>query len=107
MAHIIVENLDSKAIDCKNKKERLLDILLAETDWMHACGGKGRCTTCRAIVLEGHLAPIELTDPELRFFTAGRLLPNERLTCQTYMTDETVRIRVPQSSKLPHINYTD
>ena len=107
MAHIIVENLDSKAIDCKNKKERLLDILLAETDWMHACGGKGRCTTCRAIILEGSVEPEQLTEPEKRFFNLGRLLPNERLVCQTYPGEGLLRVKIPHSSKLPHLTYTD
>ncbi|MEM6829933.1 MAG: 2Fe-2S iron-sulfur cluster-binding protein, partial [Bacteroidota bacterium] len=53
MAKIIVANLKIKAIHCKDKTEKLLDILLSATDWMHACGGKGRCVTCKARILHG------------------------------------------------------
>jgi 2Fe-2S ferredoxin len=106
MPYIILENLHSKAIDCKNKKEKLLDILLAETDWMHACGGKGKCTTCRAIVVDGmqSLGPVTLA--EKRFLDRGKLRANERLTCQIHMGLEDLTIRIPDSSKLPHLKYS-
>ena len=107
MAHVIIENLGSKAIDCKNKKESLLEILLAEIDWMHACGGKGRCTTCRAVMLSGWPIPNELTEAEKRYFEMGRLQENERLMCQTHPGEEDLTIKVPKSSKFPHLNYTD
>jgi 2Fe-2S ferredoxin len=107
MAHIVIENLDSKAIDCKNKKERLLDILLTATDWMHACGGKGRCTTCRAIIVSGQVEPEGLTQAEQKYYDLKRLKGNERLMCQTYIGEEKLTIKVPQSSKFPHLTYTD
>ena len=106
MPYIVVENLQSKTIDCSHKKERLLDILLESTDWMHACGGKGRCTTCRAIFLKGQSSLGELTVSEQRFVDLGRLQANERMTCQVYPQNEDLVILVPESSKLPHIKYS-
>ena len=56
--------------------------------WWHACGAKGRCTTCRVRVLAGaeHLAPP--TAPELGYRAAGRLGPAERLACQARVSYE-------------------
>jgi 2Fe-2S ferredoxin len=50
--------------------------------WWHACGGKGRCTSCRVRLAEGaeYLSPP--TAPELRYRAAGRLGDDERLACQ-------------------------
>lgn len=107
MPVVTIENLHSKTIDCQSKKERLLDILLSETDWMHACGGKGRCTTCRAQVSAGYDSLGELTPAELKFFDTGKLQANERLTCQVYVGDADLSIRVPDSSKLPHLSYSE
>ena len=41
---------------------------------MHACGAKGRCTTCRLQVLAGQENLSPLTAAELRYRAAGRLL---------------------------------
>jgi 2Fe-2S ferredoxin len=51
-------------------------------DWMHACGGKGRCTTCKFEVVEGgdQLGPI--TGAELGYRNKGELGEKERLACQ-------------------------
>ena len=106
MPLITVENLHSKTIDCQSKKERLLDILLSETDWMHACGGKGRCTTCKAEFIKGIESLGELTDAERKFSSAGKLNPNERLTCQVFPNQMDLVINVPESSKLPHLSYS-
>lgn len=108
MGQVIIDNLGSKSIDCKHKKERLLDILLSSTDWMHACGGKGRCTTCKAIIIKGMESLHERTDAEKRFAKLGRLKANERLTCQVQVDKEiSLVVKVPEQSKMPHLNYTD
>jgi 2Fe-2S ferredoxin len=107
MPFITVQNLHSKTIDCQSKKERLLDILLAHTDWMHACGGKGRCTTCRAEILDGQSSLDERTPAEQKFFDAGKLKQNERLTCQVQVSNDDLIIKVPESSKLPHLSYSE
>ncbi|MBV6643842.1 MAG: (2Fe-2S)-binding protein [Cyclobacteriaceae bacterium] len=106
MAQIVIENLESKSIHCKDKTKKLLDILLAEIDWMHACGAKGRCTTCKAIVVEGMESLTEITESEQRFRKLLRLKANERLSCQVDVKGD-VKIRVAHENKLPHINYSD
>lgn len=60
----------------------LAAIHAAGHDWLHACGAKGRCTTCRLQVLAGAEYLTPLTEPERRYHAAGRLRPTERLTCQ-------------------------
>jgi 2Fe-2S ferredoxin len=105
--YIILENLHSKSIDCKSKKENLLDIILMETDWMHACGGKGRCTTCKAIFVDGIDSLGDLTKAEQKYASMGKLNFNERLACQVSPKQADLTIRVPESSKLPHINYSE
>ncbi len=105
MPQIIIANLKSKSIQFQNKRERLLDILLKETDWMHACGGKGRCTTCKAKIISGKEALSDLTVNELRFVNLNKLHENERLACQVIVEDD-VTIEVPKETQLPHLNYT-
>lgn len=106
MPRIIVENLASKTIECEDKTETLLQILLRHTDWMHACGAKGNCTTCKAIVLEGmeHLG--ERSPAEMKFVKLNKLRDNERLCCQVHVHGD-VRIAVADAYKLPHLTYTD
>lgn len=74
-------------------------------DWMHACGAKGRCTTCRMIVLKGSEKIGPHTAAELKYQKAGLLLQNERLACQALVIGDIV-VRVPEDSKLPHLKYT-
>ncbi|WP_421874936.1 2Fe-2S iron-sulfur cluster-binding protein [Marinoscillum sp.] len=106
MPEVTIENLHSKTIHCKSKTEKLLDILLEETDWMHACGMKGRCTTCTAIILKGHQHLNDPTEAEIRFIKLGKLGENERLSCQCQVSGD-IRIRVPQAYQLPHIDYSE
>jgi 2Fe-2S ferredoxin len=107
MGKVVIQNLGGKSIDCRGKKERLLDILLQATDWMHACGGKGRCTTCKAIILKGIEKLPERTEAEMRFVNMGRLQPNERLCCQVEIESIDLVLKVPEENKLPHLAYTD
>ncbi|WP_400194179.1 2Fe-2S iron-sulfur cluster-binding protein [Hymenobacter sp. B81] len=74
-------------------------------DWMHACGARGRCTTCRLEVLSGaeHLAPP--TAAEQRYHARGRLALTARLTCQAQLPAGEVTGRVPEATKLPHVTY--
>ena len=104
MPEITIANLQSKTIRGENKSERLLDVLLRETDWMHACGGKGRCTTCKARILKGldQLAP--RTEHEERFFKMNKLQPDERLTCQVEVAGD-LTLEVPNETQLPHLVY--
>ncbi len=106
MAKVTVDNLKIKAIPCKDKREKLLYILLSATDWMHACGGKGRCTTCKAKVLEGSENLSERTEAELKYLKINRLNEDERLTCQVTLNGD-ITIAVPNEYQLPHLTYSE
>ncbi|MFK7953957.1 MAG: 2Fe-2S iron-sulfur cluster-binding protein [Ekhidna sp.] len=105
MPNVVITNLQSKSIHCDGKRERLLDILLSETDYMHACGGKGKCTTCKAKIIYGedHLNP--KTESEMLFTKLNKLQMNERLTCQVQVQGS-IEIEVPKETQLPHITYS-
>ncbi len=61
----------------------------AGVDQLHACGGMGRCTTCRVEFVEGE--PAGMTDAE-RECLAARELEGIRLSCQVSCDqDMTVR----------------
>ncbi|REE01692.1 2Fe-2S iron-sulfur cluster-binding protein [Marinoscillum furvescens] len=105
MPLVTVKNLHSKTIHCKSKTEKLLSILLEEVDWMHACGGKGRCTTCTAEIVSGEASLGEITEAEKRFINLGKLKSGARLACQAVVTGD-VTVQVPESYKLPHQDYS-
>ena len=71
----------------------LLEISLAEgVPHVHACGGHGRCSTCRVMVLEGaeHVQPRNET--EQRLAEKKGFEDNIRLACQTRVSGA-VRVR--------------
>lgn len=106
MPNVVINNLQSKSIHCDGKRERLLDILLSETDYMHACGGKGKCTTCKATIILGqdHITPE--TESEKLFSKLNKLRSDERLTCQVQVLGD-ITIEVPKETQLPHITYSE
>jgi len=106
MVKIVIENLGQKEIVVNPDKPVLRLIQEAGIDWMTDCGGKGRCTTCRAIIVSGgdHLTP--LSPAETRYRGLGLLLSDERLMCQT-RTRGDLTLRVPGDSKLPHMKYSE
>jgi ferredoxin, 2Fe-2S len=106
MPNITVQNLDSRQVEVTPGQTLLQALQAAGIDWMHACGAKGRCTTCRIIVQEGmaHFGP--LTDSELRYRANGRLKDNERLTCQCTLVSGNATGRVPRQTMLPHMKYS-
>jgi 2Fe-2S ferredoxin len=107
MPKLTVQNLYNRQVEVASG-QTLLQALQAEgIDWMHACGGKGRCTTCRIIVREGleHFGP--LTGSEERYRNNGRLKDNERLTCQCTLESGDATGRVPAQTMLPHLEYSD
>ncbi|WP_420316947.1 2Fe-2S iron-sulfur cluster-binding protein [Ekhidna sp.] len=106
MPTVVIANLQSKTIHCEDKRESLLDILLSATDWMHACGKKGRCTTCKARILSGKEHLSEKTRPELQYTKLNKLREDERLTCQTLISGD-VKVAVPKETQLPHLNYSE
>ena len=105
MPLLTIANLPGAAVEVPPGTTLLAALQAAGHDWMHACGAKGRCTTCRLHVTAGleHLSPP--TDAELRYRAAGRLLPPERLTCQARLPAGDVTGRVPVATQLPHVRY--
>lgn len=107
MPEITVSNLNEKSIAFNESSSSVLKVLHENyVDWMHACGGKGRCTTCKMIVLKGmeHLTPE--SDFEKKVKKLGALRQNERLACQCLALGD-ITIRVPEQNKLPHLTYSD
>ena len=105
MPLLTIENLPRAAVPVPAGTTLLAALQAAGHDWMHACGAKGRCTTCRVQVLTGFENLTPLTEAELRYRAAGRLLPTERLTCQTRLPQGEAMGRVPEATKLPHVQY--
>ncbi|MDX1627384.1 MAG: 2Fe-2S iron-sulfur cluster-binding protein [Fulvivirga sp.] len=107
MPQITVANLSDKTIETNDKQSSVLKVLHENfIDWMHACGGKGRCTTCKMIVERGldNLSPH--SEFEMKVKKWGALNDNERLACQCSLGGDIV-IRVPHQNKLPHVRYSD
>lgn len=106
MPKIVIQNLNNKQIISENIGLSILSVIHDNAiDWMHACGGKGRCTTCKAIITNGKSALDSLTSAEKKFFDQGLLKENERLACQARLYGDIV-IRVADENKFPHIQYS-
>lgn len=106
MPNVVIANLQSKSIHCEGKRERLLDILLSETDYMHACGGKGKCTSCKAKIISGMDQITERTVSEEQYLKLNKLRSDERLTCQTQVFGDII-LNVPKETQLPHLTYSE
>lgn len=106
MTKILIRNLNNRTLVNKDNSGSILNIIHeAQIDWMHACGGKGRCTSCKMIVhsgLESFDAPNEA---EQRIIDKTKLAKNERLACQNKLNDD-IEISVAERNKFPHINYS-
>ena len=110
MPTLIVQNLLGGPVPVPSGTTLLAALQVAGHDWMHACGAKGRCTTCRLIVESGGEVLTPPTAAELRYRAAGRLQENERLTCQARLENFAtgpVTGRVPEATKLPHVRYVN
>lgn len=110
MPKITISNQGQKVVNfyLNNEAPKPVLAILQENyiDWMHACGGKGRCTSCRCVVLEGNQYLKEKTAAENNFFDAKMLKPNERLACQAVPLNDVV-LEVPDKCKLPGVTYTN
>jgi 2Fe-2S ferredoxin len=106
MVKIIIENLGQKELSLAElNKTALYQLHTNYIDWMHSCGGKGRCTTCKMIVLKGMEHLSGQTHAEKKYELEGLLNENERLACQVRVNGD-ITIRVPDESKLPHVKYS-
>lgn len=103
----MIENLFNRTLDVDDHGKSLLHHFHDnDIDWMHACGGKGRCTTCKVMIRSGidHFEPA--TPAENKYFAAGALQPGERLACQAKITGD-VTVVAPVEYHLPHMRYSD
>lgn len=106
MVKITIENLAKKELEVNDLSLPVLRHLHNHfVDWLHTCGAKGRCTTCKMIVVSGmeNLSPI--TPAEKNYRHLGALKLNERLACQCRVSGD-VLIRVPDEYKLQHVQYS-
>lgn len=103
----MIANLFQKTIDTTDYTKPLLKHFQDHgLDWMHACGGKGRCTTCKVVVIAGFENFSPPTPAEKKYEREGALKSEERLACQARITGD-VCISVPEESQLPHVRYSD
>jgi 2Fe-2S ferredoxin len=107
MPKLIIENLNRTEVELPSGSQSVLNAIQQHAmDWMQACGGKGRCTTCLLIVVSGMPFLTLPTPHELRYRNENRLKTNERLACQCHMMAGEVVVRVPDRYKLPHVRYS-
>lgn len=105
--HIRIENLDVPPLAVSGSSKSVLSSLLdSGLDWMHACGGKGRCSTCKVRVISGSSNLTPLSPVEISYREQNELREDERLTCQTRLLGDVTFI-VPTEVKLPHVHYLD
>ncbi|MDQ3395644.1 MAG: (2Fe-2S)-binding protein [Bacteroidota bacterium] len=106
MPDIVIENLNNIKLPANNNAKNVLEIIHSHfIDWMHACGGKGRCTTCKMQVISGMKNLSNLSKFEQQCFESEKLTENERLACQAKLLGDVV-VRVPDNNKLPHMTYS-
>tara|TARA_R110002020_G_scaffold73578_2_gene188751 strand:- start:1564 stop:1914 length:351 start_codon:yes stop_codon:yes gene_type:complete len=108
MPQIVIENLFNLRINSISVPRKVIEIIHENgIDWMHACGKKGRCTTCKIILKSGEQNLSSPTKPELDFLEQGRLRPGERLACQAELNSGEIVVRVGNFNKFPHIKYSE
>lgn len=105
MPKLIVQNLFDKEVYVAPGQKVLTALQQAGIDWMYACGAKGRCTTCRIIVVAGMDGFGPLSPAEENYRQQQRLADNERLTCQCFLSRDACG-RVPEQTKFPHMEYS-
>ena len=106
MPRINVKSLGREIKVANNSQTVFQHLQENRLDWMHACGTKGRCTTCRMIVIGGMENLSEPSESEMNYQLMKRLAADERLACQCTLLGD-ITIRVPASCQLPHLDYLD
>lgn len=82
-----------KAVPVTEGQTILEASLAAGIPHYHACGGKGQCTTCRVLVLEGEENLSQLTSYEKVIKEVRKFPDNVRLACQTHVMGEGVSVQ--------------
>lgn len=108
MSRIVIQNLFNRTINSDVDDRKVIELIHENgIDWMHACGKKGRCTTCKIILVQGAENLSLMNDRELAFAAQGRLHPGERLACQAILQSGEIRVKVAEINKFPHIQYSE
>ncbi|TVP53098.1 MAG: (2Fe-2S)-binding protein [Mongoliibacter sp.] len=108
MPKIIIENLNHLEIISAEPNRKVIELIHESyIDWMHACGKKGRCTTCKMIVMDGIENLSAPNEREEFFRSKGRLNNFERLSCQAKLQKGEIIIRVAEENKFPHMEYSE
>ncbi|GEO03704.1 hypothetical protein AAE02nite_13680 [Adhaeribacter aerolatus] len=81
-----------KVIPVEESQTLLHASLAAGIPHYHACGGKGQCTTCRVLVLQGpeKLTPATIYEQAIK--RVKKFPDNVRLACQSYVRGEGIEI---------------
>ena len=87
-----VELLGDRPIQVNEEQTILQASLEAGIPHYHACGGKGKCTTCRILVRKGIESLSEVTQQELEIRKQIPFPPNVRLACQTFVKGSNVEV---------------
>jgi adenylate cyclase len=83
---------DQRLVECRPGESILPAALRAGVRFAHACGGNGKCSTCRIVVVEGGQSCSERTPREQAIADRLGFGPQFRLACQTSVRGEvTVR----------------
>jgi adenylate cyclase len=87
-----VELIGDRTITVNQGQSILNASLSAGIPHYHACGGNGKCSTCRILVMEGmeYLTPHSEKEKLLR--ERMRIPSNVRLACQTFVTGSPVSV---------------
>ena len=76
---------DDKTIDIEDGKNLLEGSIEKDIPHVGACGGNGKCSTCRIYILEGVENCEEMNDGEKEMAKHLNFGPEIRLACQTYI----------------------
>ena len=87
-----VEFIGERSIKVKDGESILNASLAAGIPHFHACGGNGKCSTCRVLIKEGigNLTPY--TEKEKLLRERLRIPENVRLACQTFVVGSPVSL---------------
>ncbi|MER2999226.1 adenylate/guanylate cyclase domain-containing protein [Pontibacter populi] len=92
MTHL-VNFKGEKVVPVEEGQTILQASLAAGIPHYHACGGKGQCTTCRVLVLEGEGNLTPATSCERTVKNVKKFPDNVRLACQTRVNGEGVQVQ--------------
>jgi 2Fe-2S ferredoxin len=105
MVKIIIENLGQKEVQVTEPNKPVLRQFQAHfIDYLHECGGKGRCTTCKMKIITGMENLTPLTWAEKKYRDEHLLRDDERLACQVIAKGNLV-VSIPRETQLPHVKY--